>query len=78
MQTHALVQRDRSHTERIGLAQVLFGGEGNLFEVIERLDIRRGQSGLPETLLVERRIHAVLDRGFQPLELIGLDLRAGE
>ena len=78
VQAHALVKRDRGHAERIGFAQVLLGGERNLLEVIKRLDIRGGQPGLAETLLVERRIHAVLDRGFQPLELIGLDLRAGE
>ena len=72
MQADALVKRNSGHAERIGFAEVLLGGERNLLEVIERPDIRRGQSGLAETLPVERRIHAVLDRGFQPLELVSL------
>ena len=74
VQADALVKRDRGHAERIGFAKVLLGGERNLLEVIERLDIRRGQAGLAETLLVERRIHAMLDGGFQPLQLVSLYL----
>ena len=74
VQADALVKRNRGHAERIGFAEVLLGGERNLLEVIQRLDVRRRQAGLAETLLVERRIHAVLDGGFQPLQLVSLYL----
>ena len=74
VQAHALVKRNRSHPERIGVAKILLGGKGNLLEVIERTDIRRRQPVLAETLLIERRIHAMLDRGLQPLQLQGLYL----
>ena len=57
-----------------GIAGGAAGGEGYLLEVIQRTDVRGCQTRLAETLLVERRIHAMLDGGFQPFELIGLYL----
>ena len=54
MQTHALTEWHTGNTERIGVAQVLFGGERNLADVIEALDVLGLQSDFLETLLVER------------------------
>ena len=54
VQAHAFVKRNRSQTERIGVAKILLRGERDLLEVIERTDVRGRQARFAETLLVER------------------------
>ena len=77
VQANTSVQRNGGHPEGIRIPEILLRGERDLPEIIERPDVRRRQTGLAETLPVERRVHAMPDRGLQPLELQGLDIGTG-
>ena len=70
-----LVARHREHPERIILAQVVFGGEREPWQVIECLEVVRMHAGFVEGVVVVRDIAVgVAERPFQALELQGRDL----
>ena len=53
MKAHTIAQRNTSHSEGIGLAQVLFGGKRQLADVVQRLDVVGSDAGFLELLLIK-------------------------
>ena len=73
-----LLARDGEHAERVGVAQVCLGGEGELREIGELLQVVRVDAVVVEALPVEGRVLVgVAERPFHAVELERRDLVAG-
>jgi len=72
-----LALRHREHPERVLLAQVVFGGEGEVAQVLEFTQVVGMDAGLVELALVQGDpVVGVLDRVLQAAELEGFELVA--
>src|ERR1041385_1002626 len=73
-----LLARPRHKPKRIVVAQLVFGGEGKLAQVVERLEAVRMHAGLVEGALVMRDVVVdMAQRPFSTLELQRGNLVAG-
>ena len=66
MDTHDLFHRNRKHTERVGIAQVVLRGVGYVFDIRKALDLIGGYACLFKSFGIEFRIafSACIDRYF--------------
>ena len=76
VQTHTVFQGYTRHTEGIGVAKILLGGEGQLADISQRLDVVRSDAQFLKLLLVELVVHAVANSLLKTLQLEGLNLFA--
>ena len=72
--THGIIQTSTYEAIRIIVTQILLRGEGNLAEVIQRINGISGNTGITQTLLVERRFQGNVDALLQFLHLQLLEL----
>ena len=76
MQADTLLEGDSHQSEGIVGTEVVFRGERNLAEIVERLDIVGRESVLMEYFLIKRRLDRLPDRPFQAFQLEGGELVA--
>lgn len=70
MEAHDLLARDGEHAERIGVAQVILGGERKFRQIGERFQVVRMHTDLIEPGAVKRRMGiGVAQRPLQPFQL---------
>ena len=74
--THDVLHVSRDQSERIVIAEVILGGEGDVLDIGQLLDLAAVQNAaVGQTLMIQRYVViAVLDDPFQPFELKRLDL----
>jgi hypothetical protein len=77
MDAHDLIARHREHAERVVLAQMLLGGERELRQVAQLLQVGGVHTAFVEgTPVVRHLVVGMLQRGFHALQLQGGDLVA--
>ena len=74
MDTDGIIHIAANESEWIVFAKVLFCGEGNLTDIIDRIDRIGRDAILAQALLVERRFQGNVDRFLEFLNLQLLEL----